>query len=172
MKKILIVLVVLALIGTAAWGQEEKQPTASVSFLLGGSFVAPIGVGAEFFLGNFGIGAELRFLFIAYQGEAMGTVEPGAYGRFYFTGLESSLFLFGGASYLTAWSTQSGTVEAGILKPKAGAGYAAMFGPDNRTRFTIELGAVGFYAVVGGEIADAVVFPFLPHFLLSFGRAF
>jgi len=171
MKKVLIVLVVLVLIGGVAWSQEAKRPLGAVSFLLGGSVVAPIGVGLEFFLGPVGLALEARGLFFAYEGSAFGTFDPGAYLRFYFSGVDSSLYLVGGASYLTFWETEAGVVEAGLLKPKAGVGYNALFGRDNRIRFNAELGGVGFIPVVEGDFFEMPAL-ILPHFLIGFGYAF
>ncbi|MBN1836148.1 MAG: hypothetical protein JW820_09885 [Spirochaetales bacterium] len=172
MKKVLIVLVVLALIGGVAWSQEARKPIGAVSFLLGGSVVAPIGVGVEFFLGHLGLGIEARGLFIAVEGEALGTFDPGALIRFYFSDLDSSLYLMGGASYLTVWDTEVGAVAGGLLKPKAGVGYNGMFGRDNRIRFNVELGGVGFVPLVEGEFIEGMPAMILPHFLIGFGYAF
>ena len=171
MKKVLIALIVLVLVGGMAWSQEESQPRGAVSFILGGSLVAPIGLGFEFFVGPVGIAAEVRGLFLAVGGDAIGTLEPGAYVRFYFSDLDSSFYLFGGSSYLAVWDSEAGVVDAGILKPKAGVGYSAMFGKDNRTRFNVELGGVWFKPVVQGDIIDSGSL-FLPHFLIGFGRVF
>jgi len=171
MKKVLIALIVFALVGGMAWSQEESQPRSSVSFVLGGSLVAPIGVGFEFFVGTVGIAGEVRGLFLAVEGDAIGTLEPGVYLRFYFSDLDSSFYLFGGSSYLTVWDSQAGVVDAGILKPKAGVGYNALFGKDNRTRFNVELGGVWFKPVEQGEIIDMGSL-LLPHFLIGFGRTF
>ena len=176
MKKILLVILMLALLAGLAFGQEEKKPTAAVSFELFGSIIAPIGIGAEFFLGPVGLGVELRFLFLGLEGNFIGSVEPGGSVRFYFGDLESSLFLMGGVSYLTVFAIGEGTASTagvGFLKPKAGIGYNALFGKDNKTRFAIEVGAVYMWPIIEGDVITTdVVFPFLPHFLLMFGRVF
>jgi len=175
MKRVLVVVLMLALLAGLAFGQEAKRPTAAVSLELFGSIIAPIGVGAEFFLGPVGLGVEVRGLFLGMQGNLIGTVEPGAAVRFYFSDLDSSLFLMGGVSYVTAFALgdSTGTAPIGLLKPKAGIGYNALFGKDNRTRFAIELGAVYMWPVVQGDALDiSNLFPILPHFLLMFGRAF
>ena len=175
MKRVLVVVLMLALLAGLAFGQEAKRPTAAVSLELFGSIIAPIGVGAEFFLGPVGLGVEVRGLFLGMQGNLIGTVEPGAAVRFYFSDLDSSLFLMGGVSYVTAFALgdSTGTAPIGLLKPKAGIGYNALFGKDNKTRFAIELGAVYMWPVVQGDALDiSNLFPILPHFLLMFGRAF
>lgn len=175
MKRIVVVVLMLALLAGLAFAQEEKKPTAAVSFELFGSIIAPMGVGAEFFLGPVGLGVELRGLFLGYGGNMIGTVEPGACVRFYFGELDSSMFLMGGVSYVTAFAIgeTSGTAPIGLLKPKAAVGYNALFGKSNKTRFAIELGAVYMLPVVEGDVFDvSTMFPILPHFLIMFGRAF
>ena len=175
MKRVLVVVLMLALLAGLAFGQEAKRPTAAVCLELFGSIIAPIGVGAEFFLGPVGLGIEVRGLFLGMQGNLIGTVEPGAAVRFYFSDLDSSMFLMGGVSYVTAFALgeSSGTAPIGLLKPKAGIGYNALFGKNNKTRFAIELGAVYMWPVVQGDALDiSNLFPILPHFLLMFGRAF
>jgi hypothetical protein len=117
----------------------------------------------------------VRGLFLGWEGNMIGTVEPGACVRFYFGDLDSSMFLMGGVSYVTAFAIgeDSGTAPIGLLKPKVAIGYNALFGKSNKTRFAIELGAVYMQPVVEGDIFDVgTMFPILPHFLLMFGRAF
>ena len=176
MKRVLLVILMLAVLSGLAFGQEEKKPTAAVSFVLLGGIIAPIGINAEFFLGPVGLAAEVRGIFAAYGGNMIGSVEPGANVRFYFTGVDSSMYLMGGVSYLTIFAIgegSAGIADVGVLKPKAAVGYNALFGKDNRTRFAIELGAVYMWPVVEGDAVDvANVFPILPHFQLMFGRAF
>jgi len=174
MKRIVVLVLMLVLLAGLAFGQEKK-PTAAVSFELFGSIIAPMGIGAEFFLGPVGLGAELRFLFLGYGGNLVGTVEPGAAVRFYFGDLDSSMFLMGGVSYVTAFALgeSSGMAPVGLLKPKAALGYNALFGKGNKTRFAIELGAVYMLPVVEGDVFDlSNLFPILPHFLIMFGRVF
>ena len=176
MKKVLLVILMLAVLSGLAFGQEEKKPTAAVSFVLLGGIVAPIGINAEFFLGPVGLAAEVRGIFIGYGGNLIGSVEPGANVRFYFSGLDSSMYLMGGVSYLTVFAIgegSAGLANAGILKPKAAVGYNALFGKSNRTRFAIELGAVYMRPVLEGDVIPmSDMFPILPHFQLMFGRAF
>jgi hypothetical protein len=176
MKRIVVVVLLLVFLAGMAFGQEEKKPTAAVSFELFGSIIAPMGVGAEFFVGQrLGLGAELRFLFLGYGGNFVGTVEPGGAVRFYFGDLDSSMFLMGGVSYVTAFAIGegSGVSSIGILKPKVAVGYNALFGKGNKTRFAIELGAVYMQPIVEGDVIDiSNVVPILPHFLIMFGRVF
>ena len=175
MKRILVVVLMLALLTGLAFGQEKK-PTAAISLELFGSVIAPMGLGAEFFLGRIGLGVELRGFFMGYEGNMVGTVEPGGCVRFYFSELDSSMFLMGGVSYLTAFGIGSGASavsNVGLLKPKAGVGYNALFGKGNKTRFAIEMGAVYMWPVVEGDAIPASdLFPILPHLLIMFGRAF
>jgi hypothetical protein len=177
MKRVLVVILLLVLLTGLAFGQEEaKKPVAAVSFELFGSILALMGVNAEYFLGPVGLSAEVRGLFFGYGGNLLGFVEPGAAVRFYLGHLDSAMFLMGGVSYLTAFAVgddASGVANVGLLKPKAGVGYNALFGKDNKTRFAIELGAVYMLPVVEGDALDlSNLFPFLPHFLIMFGRAF
>jgi hypothetical protein len=170
MKKILVILIILVFIGGLAWSQDSN-PRAAITFNLGGAFLAPIGVGVEFFVPPLGIVGEVRGLFAAYEGTAVGAIEPGAYARVYFNEIDSSLFAFGGVSYMTLWDSDVGTVDAGILKPKAGLGYGALFGDSNRIRFFVELGGMWWKPVIEGSILDTGAL-LLPHFLLGFGGAF
>jgi len=176
MKRLVVVVLMLVLLAGLAFGQEEKKPTAAVSFELFGSVIAPLGIGAEFFLGPVGLGVELRGLFLGYGGSLIGTLEPGAAVRIYFTDLDSSMFLMAGVSYVTAFAIGNGaaaTAPIGLLKPKAAVGYNALFGKKNRTRFAVELGAVYMLPVVEGDVLPAdIMFPILPHLLIMFGRAF
>jgi hypothetical protein len=174
MKRVLLVILMLALLAGLAFGQDKK-PTAAVSLELFGGIFAPIGVGAEFFLGPVGLGVELRGLFFGVEETFIGTVEPGATVRFYFSDLDSSMYLMGGCSYVTGWAISEGEASGadfGILKPKAGVGYNALFGKSNKTRFAIELGAVYTQWVVSGNTIEGMPFNLLPHLLLMFGRVF
>lgn len=178
MRRAWLVLVVLLIVGGLAFAQEQqyKKPTAAVCFELGGGVLAPLGVGAEFFLGPIGLGVEVRGMFLFLGGEGIGTLEPGATVRFYFGDLDSCLYLMGGASYVTGWAFgggSGGTADFGLFKPKAAIGYNALFGRDNRVRFGVELGGVYMWPVLAGEVVETgELFPILPHLLLMFGRAF
>jgi hypothetical protein len=177
MRRILLVLVAVVFLAGLGWSEGEVNPKGAVSFELGGGVIAPIGVGVEFFLGPIGLGAEFRFMFIAVEGVMVGALEPGANVRFYFSNLDSSFFLMGGVSYLTAFAIGeggAGTAPFGFLKPKAGVGYQALFGKNNKTRFAIELGAVYLWPVADGSVLSSsdIIFPILPHFMIMFGRAF
>lgn len=171
MKRIVLVLVVLVLIASVGWSQEAAAPRGSVSMLLGGNIFAPIGVGVEFFFGNIGIVGELRGLFFGAQGDFVGTVEPGAYARFYFSGPDSSLYLNGGVSYWTAWSSEA-VAQGGLVRPRAAVGYSALFGKGERTRFHMELGGTWNLVAAEGDIVDEFPALILPYMLLGFGRAF
>ncbi len=176
MKRILVAALLLVMLAGLAFGQEAKKPTAAVSFELFGSVLALMGVNVEFFLGPVGLSGEVRGLFFSYSGNFLGFLEPGAAVRFYFSELESSMFLMGGVSYLTAFgigSGGSGVTNVGLLKPKAAVGYNALFGKGGKTRFAVELGAVYMVPVVQGDAIPASdLFPILPHLLIMFGRAF
>jgi hypothetical protein len=64
-----------------------------VFFILTNSF-APIGLGLEFFIGNFGIGPT--FVVGSADAGVVLVIEPGAYARFYFGDLESTFYITGG----------------------------------------------------------------------------
>jgi len=171
MKKIALLLIVLALVAGMAWSQEAASPRGSVSILLGGNILAPIGVGVEFFFGNLGVVGELRGLFFGAQGNFVGTVEPGAYARFYFGELDSSMFLCGGVSYWTGWSSE-GVAQGGLVRPRAAVGYSALFGRDESTRFHMELGGSWNLVAADGDLVEDFPAMILPYILLGFGRAF
>lgn len=171
MKKTALLLIVLALVAGLAWSQETATPRGSVSMLLGGNVLAPIGVGVEFFLGNIGIVGELRGLFFGAEGNFVGTVEPGAYARFYFSGPDSSLYLSGGVSYWTAWSSEE-VAQGGLVRPRAAVGYSALFGKGERTRFHMELGGTWNLVATNGDLVEEFPAMLLPYMLFGFGRAF
>jgi hypothetical protein len=116
-------------------------------------------------------------MFLGVGGVFASFIDPGAAVRWYFSGLDSSLYLMGGVSYLTGFAIGGGaaaTAPIGFLKPKAGIGYQVLFGKNNRTRFAAELGVVYLWPVVEGDLISPseIMFPILPHALIMFGRAF
>jgi hypothetical protein len=171
MKKVLIALVVLLLLSSLAWSQEASKPRFAAQLVLGGFLLAPIGIGGELFLGPVGLEVELRGLYFGLSGYYFGSVEPAANVKFYFTDLDSTLYLTGGVSYATFWATDAGIADGGLLQPKAAVGYHSLFGKANRTRFGVELGAVWWKLLAANEIL-----PFegalWPYFKLYFGRVF
>lgn len=181
-KRILLVVVAVVFLAGLGWSQEEAKaprPLGAICAELGGSFICPMGVGVEFFLGPVSLGAELRFFF--WQSDIFGTsafaltLDPGANVRVFFSGLDSSLYLMAGASYVTAIAFaggEGGASHFGILKPKAALGYGALFGKDNKIRFAVELGAVYFVPMFEGNIIDWWPVSIGPHILIMFGRAF
>jgi hypothetical protein len=174
MKRIILyVTIILFIFGTGTiWAQEEeKNPVGSISFILTNSF-APIGLGAEFFLGNFGLGGTFTTFIAGTEGGIGFLVEPGAYVRYYFGDLESTFFFMGGVSYLTAGTAYEGDVDAldfGLLKINTGVGYHAMMGKKAKGRFSIEMGPR--YRIITDPNEDAN-FPLLLHFMLTFGTIF
>ena len=172
MKKILLCVFLLFIVAGAAWAQEEeKEQIGSISFVLIDSY-APIGIGAEFFLGNFGVGATFTTLFFATEGEWVFALEPGAYGRYYFGDLSSTFFVSAGVSYLTAAGSYGGDVDLlkyGLLKVNIGLGYNAIFGKNQNARFSLELGPRYRYLT---DPDHSVTLPILIHFMLLFGTVF
>ena len=174
MKRVIISVIILVLLVGGLWAEEEeaKKPTAAVSFLLTGSF-APIGIGAELFLGNFGIGVTFTALYFGFGGNSIFFLEPGAYAHFYFSDLASSFYLLVGTSYFTFGGSYEGEtklIDAGLLKFNAGIGYNALFGKKGNTRFAVELGPRYVKGVAEGNISEEGLI--LVHFMLMFGRAF
>jgi hypothetical protein len=180
MKKILLVLVAVVFLAGMSWSEGEANEAkllGALSFEVGGSFVAPMGVGVEFFLGPVSLGAELRFFYWMFDKVGVITLDPGATVRVFFSGLDSSMYIFAGASYLTGFAVSGGQSTGapfGLLKPKAGLGYGALFGKKNNVRFAVELGAVYFVPMFEGSVLSTVDFPsmIMPHLLIMFGRAF
>lgn len=173
MKQIVICVMIILFIVGVAWAQEEeKNPTGSISFVLTNSF-APIGLGAEFFLSSFGLGATFTtFVVGSGDGGVVAALEPGAYGRYYFGDFESTFFITCGVSYLTAIGTYQGSVDAldfGLLKINIGVGYHSIIGKKENARFSLELGPR--YRVIPDPNED-VTFPLLLHFMLMFGTVF
>lgn len=171
MKRTVLALMIALLAAGVGWTQEAGKRKSAVSFQLGGSFVAPVGAEAEFFLGSVGLIVDTRLLVLKLAGEWTATLEPGMSLRVYFDGLDRSLFFFTGAGFLTLWSLSPFSIEQGILRPKAGFGYNLLLGKDDRYRLGFEIGAAWLQTVVEGDLRD-IVFPLVPHFLLIFGRAF
>jgi len=171
MKRTVLALLIALSAAGAGWTQESVQRKSAVSFQLGGSFVAPVGAEAEFFLGSVGLSVDTRILVLKLGGEWSAALEPGMSLRVYFNGLDRSLFFFTGVGFLTLWSLGPFSIEQGILKPKAGFGYNFLLGKDGRYRLALEIGAAWLQTVIEGDLHD-IVFPLVPHFLLIFGRAF
>jgi hypothetical protein len=171
MKRTVLVLALAILVVGVGWAQEAEQRKSAVSFQFGGSFLAPVGAEAEFFLGSVGLSVHTRLLVLKLAGDWAGTLEPGMSLRVYFDGLDRSLFFFTGAGFLTLWSLSPFSFEQGILRPKAGFGYNFLLGKDSRYRLGFEVGAAWLQNIVEGDLRD-IVFPLVPHFLLVFGRAF
>jgi hypothetical protein len=175
MKKVLIVLIALLLLSSLAWSQESPKPRFAAQLVIGGFILAPIGVGGELFLGPVGLEAEVRGLFFGTADGTFGTVEPAVNAQFYFSSLDSTLYLTAGISYATVWASGEGVASSGLLQPKAALGYHALFGKNDRTRFGVELGAVWWKSIVEGRSLEEVIgIPdtIWPYFKLYFGRVF
>ena len=170
MKKIVIVLVVLLVVAGVGWSQEGSKPRYGAQLVIGANILAPIGVGFEAFLGPVGLEAELRGLYFGAGGEYFGTIDPAVNAKFYFSELDSTLYLTAGVGYATFWFAGEGTANGGLLQPRAALGYHALFGRNDTTRFGIELGGVWWKLVANNEIIDGDLFS--PYFKLYFGRVF
>ncbi|MFO8065909.1 MAG: hypothetical protein ACQETQ_11215 [Spirochaetota bacterium] len=178
MKRLFVLVLVVLCAGGVALGQESSElqdsntPTGSLNFVLAGSF-APFGIGAELFLGPIGLGATFTALPFGAQDNFILLYEPGAYGRFYFSDLESALFASASVSYLSvagSSASELNTLDAGIMRLNGALGYNAFFGSENATRFSFELGPRYNVPVVGGASQDeGWIFV---HFMLMFGKTF
>ncbi len=173
MKRMVLVLLAVVMLAGLSFAQEAEEPTGAISFLLGGAIVAPIGVGVEFFLDNFGLGGTLNGMYIGAGGASAFWIEPGAYGRFYFKEPDSSFFLMGGATFVFVGGSLEGQTQianSNIVKIKAALGYNALFGKQNNIRFSAELGPV--FIRFTDTAAVGIPTLILPHFMLMFGYAF
>jgi hypothetical protein len=100
-----------------------------------------------------------------------GALEPGINLRFYFGGIDRSLFLFTGAGFLFLWQFSPFGLEQGIVKPRVGLGYAWLLGEQERWRLGLEIGTAWLQEVIQGDLYD-IHFPLVPHLLLVFGRTY
>lgn len=171
MKRTALVAVLVLLVVGAGWAQEAEPRRGAVSLQAGGSLVAPVGVELEFLLGSVGLSVETRLLVLKLGGEWSGTLEPGFNLRFYFSGVDGSLFFFTGAGFLSIWQLNPFSLNQGIVKPRAGFGYNWLLGKDDSWRFGLEIGAAWLQEVIPGDLYD-ILFPLVPHVMLAFGRMF
>ncbi|MBN2554220.1 MAG: hypothetical protein JXB06_15690 [Spirochaetales bacterium] len=171
MKRTVVVVTLMVLILAAGWTQEGEPRKTVLSIQAGGLMVAPVGLEAEFFLGRVGLCVETRLLLLRLHGEPAGTLEPGVNLRFYSGEPGDGLFVFTGAGFLTVWRLSPFSFEQGIVKPRAGFGYARFFGSEDRWRLAAEVGAGWLQEVLEGDLYEPV-FPLLPHLLLVLGRVF
>jgi len=160
----------LLVVGTVL-AQEAGPPRGAFSIQGGGSLVAPVGVELEFLRGSVGVTLETRLLVLKLGGDWSGTLEPGIDLRFYFSGLDGSLFCFAGASFLSLWRLSPFALDQGILKPRTGLGYNWLLGKEDSWRVGLEIGAAWLQEVIPGDLYD-IHFPLVPHVLLAFGRMF
>ena len=173
MKRILLLILCIFIGAGFATAQESK--TGSIGLVFTDS-IAFAGLYGELFLGNLGIGATFTALPIG-NGDAMVIFyEPGVYGRLYFGDLAGAMYLMGGMSYFTAAGGSSDSdglksFDGGALNINGGVGYHALFGANNATRFSIEVGPRYSTWVYEGDDAGLYAGFFL-HFALYFGAVF
>ncbi len=161
MKKILVLFLVLAVAGGAAFAQQSPDtpdPSGSFTFNIGYSLFAPIGVSLEFFPSqSIGIGGMLNGFFFGAGGGVVWSVNPGGFIRLYFSELDGTMYLNAGVSYLTAGYSGGGSsdwLDGGIMQVRGGLGYNNIFGRRNQNRIQIELGAVYQHMVSGDDDDD------------------
>ena len=171
MKRSVLVLLTAILIVGIAWTEEADRPRGAVSLQGGGTLIAPVGVELEFLQGAIGLSLETRLLVLKLSGELAGILEPGLNLRYYFKGVDGSLFFFTGASFLSLWRLSSFALHQGIVKPRAGLGYNWLVGKDDRGRLGLEIGAAWLQEIFEDGLYD-IHFPLVPHVMLVFGRMF
>jgi hypothetical protein len=168
---VLPALIMIVLVSAAGWAQEDGQPRGVFSLQAGGALVAPAGLELEFLLGSVGLSLETRLGAGKSGVDWSGAVEPGINLRFYFGGIDRSLFLFTGAGFLSLWQLSPFGLEQGIVKPRAGLGYSWLLGEQERWRLLLEVGTAWLQEVIEGDLYD-IQFPLVPHLLVGFGRKF
>jgi hypothetical protein len=171
MKRCVLVLLLAILIVGFAWTEEGDQTRGAVSLQGGGSLVAPLGIELEYFLGAVGLSVETRLMVLKLGGEWSGSLEPGIALRFYFGGVDGSLFFFTGVDFLSLWQLNPFSPNQGIVKPRAGFGYNWLPGEEDKWRFGFEIGAAWLQEVIEGDLYD-IQFPLVPHLLVAMGRTF
>lgn len=171
MKRIVLVLLLAILFVGMGWTDGRSVPRGAVALQGGGSLVAPAGVELEFLLGPVGLSVETRLLVWKPGGQWSGTLEPGFNMRFYFDGVDGSLFFFAGAGFLSLWSLSPFSLDQGILKPRTGFGYNWLLGGEDSWRLGLEIGAAWLQELIEGDLYD-ILFPVVPHAMLVFGRTF
>lgn len=170
MKRTIIIAVLLFFVlFTLSALEEGEKPTGAISFILTDSF-AFLGLGAELFAGPMGLGATFT-TFMFGDGEYMlYLLQPGAYGRFYFSDLASTFYLSAGVTYFTiavSGGGESDMFDEGLVDFNLGLGYHALFGKKNDTRFCLEMGP----RMITATTDDSGTL-FFVHFMLMFGKAF
>ena len=171
MKRIVVVLLLAILFVGMGWTDGPPVPKGAVALQAGGSLVAPAGVELEFLTGPVGLSLETRFLVWKLGGDWSGTLEPGINLRFYFSGLDRSMFFFAGVSFLSLWTLSPFSMDQGILKPRTGFGYNLLLGAEDSWRLGLEIGAAWLQEIFEGDLYD-IMFPVVPHAMLLFGKTF
>jgi hypothetical protein len=175
MKRVLVVFVGMILLAGPLFGQadDSEEPTGAVGLVLLGS-PAVVGIGAELFLDQFGVAGTLTSLPLGGDSGLLLILEPGLYGRFYFSELDSSFFVTAGVSYLTLAAGDYGDVgfvDGGIFRVNSGIGYNSFLGRDNSSRVSFEIGPRFNRLVTDTENDDTLSWVFI-HFMLTFGKTF
>jgi len=171
MKRTAFVVVLVLLVVGAASAQEAEPARGALSLQGGGSLVAPVGIELEFLTGSVGLSLETRLLVWKLGGDWSGTLEPGINLRFYFSGVDRSLFFFAGVSFLSLWTLSPFSLGQGILKPRTGFGYNWLLGAEDSWRLGLEIGVSTLQELIEGDLYD-IMLPVVPHAMLLFGRTF
>ena len=171
MKRFVLVMLLAILFVGMAWTDSPPVLKGAVSLQGGGSLVAPAGVELEFLAGTVGLSLETRLLVWKLGGDWSGTLEPGINLRFYFSGVDRSLFFFAGVSFLSLWTLSPFSLGQGILKPRTGFGYNWLLGAEDSWRLGLEIGVSTLQELIEGDLYD-IMLPVVPHAMLLFGRTF
>jgi hypothetical protein len=173
MKKIVILVLLIALFSGQLWAQEDDAslPFLTLNLILKDS-IAFTGFGLEALLGNLGIAATFTTFFFGND-PMIFFYEPGVYVHFYFADPSAALYALVDVSFFSAGAMSGGETETagdnGILNLNAGVGFNAYFGAKKNIHFSIELGARYPYIVYEGDAIDELNLPIFPHFQLQFG---
>jgi len=169
MKKIIIALLLVFALFTVSAQEAAEKPMGAISFILTDSF-AFAGFGGELFAGPLGLGATFTTFMFGDGDNMIYFLQPGAYGRLYFSDLAGTFYLFASVTYLKVVVSGGGETDMaddGLAELNIGLGYHALFGKKNDTRFCLEIGP----RMITATTDDSGTL-FFVHFMLMFGKAF
>lgn len=172
MKQALLFVLLVMLVITAASTQETvDKPTFGIHMVILGSW-APIGFGAEYFVGPVGFGAQLTMLPLGSNGNYLFLYEPAVGIRGYFSRNTDNSFYAGfsthysGAIGSTEGSFQN--IDLNVIRFNGLVGFNALIGENNTGRLAVEIGP-RFNVATDTTTSDRASW-FLVHFQLILGR--
>ena len=149
--------------------EAAGKPSGAISLILTDSF-AFVRIGAELFVGSMGLGATITTFMIGNGDYMLYLLQPGGYGRLYLSDLAGTFYFSAGLTYFNAQVIGGGEndiFDKGPVEFNIGLGYHTLFGKQNNTRFSLEIGPRMITATT--ENTGAM---FFVHFMLMFGKAF